>query len=465
MVSKKILSVAIAAAFSSQAFAAIDLTGGTNGVGSGAVVYAKEAITAAQVTNGFVQTTAAGTELNTIAALGFGVSAGSHAFIRIDLTNAKFKTTVVAADVTLPGKTVTTDYVVQVAQGGAAGDSYVILDVTAVTALTQAQTLQLALAGLQVSPTAPAAINFAHYSTSPNAVGQTGALATDSYTAISVANVLTPTVVAHNAVADVTVSPAFTKFVGTGTATESLGTVEFKLTAGSLTAVGASVTTLSQVANIADGQSSLTVAGDLSFTTDTDGVAAATAANLTIGGSASDTAATNVPSGKHSRFTTAGLAVNTPYTVSVTAESPINAGAYTLTTNLVGIANAAYGPTNASSALGSITRSGTTVQVPYITTYSDYNQRLVLVNRSNLDAPYSITFTPEAGVTATGKAAATGVLAKGKTLILKANDVVAITGGTRTAATVVVTAPDTTIDAATTSVNLSDNSTDTVNLH
>jgi hypothetical protein len=465
MVSKKILGVAIAAAFSSQAFAAIDLTLGTDGAGTGAVVYAKEAITQAQVTDGFVQVTAAGTELNTIAALGFGVSAGSHAFIRIDLTNAKFKTGVVAADVTLPTKTVTTDYVVQVAQGGAVGDSYVILDVTAVTALTQAQTLQLALAGLQVSPTAAASINFAHYSTSPNAVGQTGALATDSYSAISVANVLKPTVVADNAVADVTASPAFTKFVDSGTATDALGTVEFKLTTGSLTAVGASVTTLAQVANVADGQSSVTIAGDLSFTTDTDGVAAATAANLKVGGSNSDTAATNVPSGKHSRFTTAAFAVNTPYTVAITAESPINAGAYTLSTNLVGIANAAYGPQNVSSALGSITRSGTTVQVPYITTFGDYNQRLVLVNRSNLDAPYTITFTPEAGVTATGKAAATGTLAKGKTLILKSTDVVEIAGSTRTAATVVVTAPDTTIDAATTSVNLSDKSTDTVKLH
>jgi hypothetical protein len=464
MVSKKILGVAIAAAFSAPAFAAIDLTLGTNGAGAGAVVYAKETITTAQVVDGFVQLTAAGTELNTIAALGFGVSAGSHAFIRVDLTNAKFKTGVVAADVTLPGKTVTTDYVVQVAQGGAVGDSYVILDVTAVTALTQAQTLQLALAGLQVSPTAPATVGFAHYSTSPNAVGQTGALATDSYAAISVANVLTPTVVASNAVADVTAEPAFTEF-DNGSTTESLGTVEFKLATGSLTAVGATVNSLAQVANVADGQSSLTIAGDLSFTTDTDGVAADTAANLTIGGSASDVAATNVPSGKHSRFTTAGLAVNTPYTVSITAESPINAGAYTLSTNLVGIANAAYGPQNVSAALGSITRSGTTVQVPYITTFGDYNQRLVLVNRSNLDAPYTITFTPEAGVTATGKAAATGTLPKGKTVILKASDVVEITGSTRTAATVVITAPDTTIDAATTSINLSDKSTDTVNLH
>ncbi|WP_049631508.1 hypothetical protein [Cellvibrio sp. pealriver] len=463
MVSKKILGVAIAAAMSAPAFAVIDMTGGTGGAGAGAVVYAKEAITTGQVTDGMVQLTAAGTELNTVADLGFGVSAGSHAFVRFNLTNAKFKTAVVAADLTLPGQTVTTNYIVTVAQGGAVGDNYVIFDVTAVTAQTQTQDVQLALAGLQVSPTAATTISYAHYSTSPNAVGQTGALATDSYAGISVAEVLVPTVVATDRVADVTTTPAFTAFVNPASATAQLGTVEFKLTAGSLTAVGAPVTALNQVINVADGQSSMTVAGDLSFTTDAN--AAATAGNLTFGGSASDTAATNVPSGKHSRFTTAALAVNTAYAIAVTAKSAINAGAYSLSTNLVGIANAAYGPTNKTASLGTITRSGTTVQVPYVTTFGDYNQRLVLVNRSNLDAPYSITFTPEAGVTATAKAVASGTLAKGKTLILKATDVVEITGGSRTAATIVVTAPNTTIDAATTSVNLSDKSTDTVKLN
>ncbi len=460
MVSKKILGVAIAAVMSAPAFAVIDMSAGTGGVGAGAVVYAKESVTTAQVVSGMVQLTAAGTELNVRAATGFGVVSTTHAFIRFDLTNAKFKNQVVGGDLTAVTGTITGTPVV--AQGGAPGDTFVIFDVTS-GGLAQGDLLQLALTGLQVSPTAAATINYAHYSTSPNAVAQTGALATDSYAAISVAEVLVPTVVATDRVADVTTTPAFTAFVNPASATASLGTVEFKLTAGALTAVGTTVTALNQVINIADGQSSMTVAGDLSFTTDAN--AAATAGNLTFGGSASDTAATNVPSAKHSRFTTAGLAVNTAYSVAVTAKSAINAGVYTLSTNLVGIANAAYGPTNKTASLGTISRSGTTVQVPYVTTFGDYNQRLVLVNRSNLDAPYAITFTPEAGVTATAKAAATGTLAKGKTLILKATDVVEITGSTRTAATIVVTAPNTTIDAATTSVNLSDKSTDTVKLN
>jgi hypothetical protein len=122
MVSKKILGVAIAAAMSAPAFAVIDLTGGVGGAGSGAVTYAKESITSAQVTSGMVQVAAAGTELDVQVATGFGVTATTHAFVRFNLTNAKFKTAVVAGDLTAVSGTITT---VTVAQGGAAGDDYV----------------------------------------------------------------------------------------------------------------------------------------------------------------------------------------------------------------------------------------------------------------------------------------------------------------------------------------------------
>jgi hypothetical protein len=128
------------------------------------------------------------------------------------------------------------------------------------------------------------------------------------------------------------------------------------------------------------------------------------------------------------------------------------------------IATAAYGPSNVSGALGTVTREGTTIQVPYITTFADYNQRLVLVNRGASAVPYTISFTEEAGVTATAGSMATGTLAANETKIIKATDIVTLAGATRTAATVVVTAPSSTIDAATTSVNLSDKSTDTVKL-
>jgi hypothetical protein len=99
-----------------------------------------------------------------------------------------------------------------------------------------------------------------------------------------------------------------------------------------------------------------------------------------------------------------------------------------------------------------------------MTTFADYNQRLVLVNRGSADVTYAVTFTPETGVTATAGSAATGTLKANSTTIVKATDLVTITGSSRTAATVAIVSAAANIDAATTSVNLSDKSTDTVKL-
>lgn len=473
MVSKKILGVAIAAALSAPAFAVVDLTGGTNGAGSGAVLYAKESVLSSQVSNGLVQVTAAtpstygplvvgSAELDVEVATGFGVTATTHAFIRFNLTNAKFKNAVLASHLTAVSGTISN---VTVAQGGAVGDDYVILDVTS-GGLAQTDKLRLSLNGLQVSPTAAATISYAHYSTSPNAVGQSGALATDSYAFVSVANALTTTISKTDRVANVSTTPtAFTQFITPASAIASIGNIKFELAAGALSPVGAAVTTLAQVMDTAAGKSQVQItSGDLSFISGAN--AAATALNLTFGGVAADVATPGTNTASTGKLTQlSGLALaGAGNDVVLSATSAINAGTYTLAFTPTAITNAQYGAASATGSLGEITRSGTTIQVPYLTTYADYNQRLVLVNRGASSAPYSISFTKEAGVTAVAGTAATGTLAANETKIIKASDIVTLTGATRTAATVVITAPSTTIDAATTTVNLSDKSTDTVKL-
>ncbi len=480
MVSKKILGLAVAAAFSSQAFAAIDMTAGTNGAGTGAILVAKESVTTAQVVGGLVQFVNA-TALDTTFDLGFGTSAGSHAFIRIDLTGgAKFLTGVNAASLTLSGKANPADYTVSVGQGGAAGDTYVIFDVTAVTAMTQAQDVVLNLADLQLSPTAASGINVAHYSTSPAAVAgsatnTTGALATDSYAFATVAPALTTTIAATSNTADVNAATPFTLFTG-ATPTATLGNVKFTLADNAVDATGTAVNTLAQVIDVAAGKSKLAVSGDLSFIGLTD--AATTATKLTFGGVNADVAtpasskvSTGVLStlGAQAVGTTSVPGAGNNIVITANGTDVISAGSYSLTFTPVAIANAAYGATSASGALGDIKRNGATAQVPYLTTNTGLNQKLVLVNRGSNDTTYSITFTPEAGVTATAGAKATGTLAKGKTLVLKAADVVTLTGGTRTAATVVALAPAGVIDAATQTVvtdtaSVSYGSNDTVNL-
>ena len=62
---------------------------------------------------------------------------------------------------------------------------------------------------------------------------------------------------------------------------------------------------------------------------------------------------------------------------------------------------AGWPPNAGEHALGSITRDGTTVHIPYLTTFADYNQRIVVSNRGANEADYWITFRPEDGVMAT----------------------------------------------------------------
>lgn len=473
MVSKKILGVAIAAAFSSQAFAVIDLTGGTGGAGSGAVVYAKETITTAQVVSSMVQATAATTELNIQVAAGFGVVATNHVYVRFNLVNAKFLSAVTGGSLT--GLTANSVASASVSQGGAAGDDFVIFDITAGSAgLGQADKLQLALTNLQVSPTSPASVyytlfNLANASQAVAATGATttGSLANDNYAFASVANALTATISKTDRIADVNATTAFTTFVSPASATAALGKVNFTLTAGTLTAAGGAVTALNQLIDVADGKSALSVTGDLSYTVGAN--AAATAANLTFGAQVSNTAATNVASAKTDKFTTAAFAVNTDYNVSVTAVSAINAGAYSLTFTPTAITNAAYGAATTSGSLGTITRNGATIQVPYLTTNAGLNQKVVLVNRGSSDTTYSTSFTTENGVTAAAGSKASGTLKAKETLVIKAADLVTLTNGTRTAATITALAPASTIDAATQTVvtdsaSVSFGSNDTVNL-
>jgi hypothetical protein len=115
-----------------------------------------------------------------------------------------------------------------------------------------------------------------------------------------------------------------------------------------------------------------------------------------------------------------------------------------------------------TNTIGRIIFDTTTVEVPYLTTFSSYNQRLYIVNRGSRDALYTISYTTEGAATATPLAASTGTVPAGEVLALKATDIVELTGRTRTAATVEVEAVDADISVASQSVNLDDGSTDTV---
>jgi hypothetical protein len=127
--------------------------------------------------------------------------------------------------------------------------------------------------------------------------------------------------------------------------------------------------------------------------------------------------------------------------------------------------DSAYPPMDGEHALGSIVRDGTTVHIPYLTTYEGHNNRLILTNRGPTDARYEIMYMAEEGTMAEAGSLSEGTLTKNSvmTLDLKTGNVVTITGDTkRTAATVIVESQPMHIGVATVLVNMMDGNTDTV---
>ena len=131
-------------------------------------------------------------------------------------------------------------------------------------------------------------------------------------------------------------------------------------------------------------------------------------------------------------------------------------GNYMVTTKYTGIDNAAFPPSGGTYELGYIMRDGTTVRIPYLTQFADYNQRIVIVNRGG-QAFYSFDFTTEEdGAMVTPGAEAEGMLAAGATtyISLKFGDLVTIEGSpNRVSATLIIEAQERNIDVLVSQTN------------
>ena len=136
--------------------------------------------------------------------------------------------------------------------------------------------------------------------------------------------------------------------------------------------------------------------------------------------------------------------------------------AYTVTTEYAGLDDAAFPPEGKTHDLSPIDRDGTYFHIPYLTTHGSYNQRVVIVNRSDVAVDYEfVDFQAEAGNTASAGSMAIGSAASGQT-VLQSTKVIA--GVTRGSATLTVVAPPSTISAAIQQVNKSTGGVDTVYL-
>ena len=104
-----------------------------------------------------------------------------------------------------------------------------------------------------------------------------------------------------------------------------------------------------------------------------------------------------------------------------------------------GVTDAAFPPMGGTHDLAMIERDGATVHIPFLSLAAKFNHRILIRNHSSQDVDYNITFSPEAGTTATPGPMASGTVGGGELKVLSASEVVSLEGKSRTAAT--LTAP------------------------
>jgi len=376
MVSKKLLSAAIAAAFiSTPAFAQLDLDADT-----GAVKFAKEAVVDANEDGGMLTVSAAANNLDVTAEIGSGVSAANQIYVRFDLTNGAFVAPVVSGDLTVTGPVNAPS--VQVQSGGAAGQSFVIFQITADAdpvdgIIDQDDTLALAIAGLEISTSAGVTAKYTAYDTPASAVNQVAAnkLAEATYAnAITVVNALSTEFTAGTtATAEVAVD--FTEFLG-ASLSETLGSVEFVVDTDVLLPDSSVIADLTDVI---DSASDLVLAGDLSF------------GDFELDGCAIDADTGSLEDGGDCVVT--DFSINTAYDFSVTVDgdTTIIPGSYTASVDYVKLATGLFNPVDGSGTVGEINRNGTSVKVPFVNLNPAFNQKIIIINRGTNAVPLTIS--------------------------------------------------------------------------
>ena len=454
MLNKKILAASIAAAFTFNASAAVDLDLTTIVPAK----YAAETVAkATKTTKGSRIINDAATNLSVDAKIGFGFTKSTSFYVRYDLTGAVFATAKTAPDLGLGGSAGET---VTLSQGGGEDSTFVIFEVVDTTlAVASTQVLSLANADLALTGTGNATIQMRVFANAPDAVNETGSLVNKSGAFVTQAASITAAFAPASPVADV--ANGFTDFA-TSLTEGNLGSVTLTLATVLAADDGAPVI---RGDVIADASSTYVVTGDFS-TALTAGKGAVTLDTASNCGNAGTAMVVNAAGTTATLTGTAPLANTVPMFLCLKPDPAVAiaaTGAYSATLTAAAGTDGTLAPI--TGTLGSISRNGTTLEIPYLTTFADYNQRLIMTNNASTATTYSCTFTPEAGVTATAGTMASGSIAANTSVVVKATDLVTLAGGSRTAARCTLLSQSTNIDAATTIINLADKSTDTVTIN
>jgi len=454
---KKSLAIGLAAALgTSTALATFDLDSTTETGSSFALETLDSAAATTVGTASLPNVTNGASALDVVATIGIGIGDTEDVFIRYDITNGVFGAA--------PTLTIT-DAGTTIVQGGTAASAFVIFQVTATDDVPQTATTTMAAASYaSTSSASPTTVSMVVYETLTQATSQGDALVTKSAASgasmINYASGLTATIAAATSANVADVESGFTLFTG------AISTSLARIGSGSVAASGALDAGDGAAATLADmitaATSTVTISGDFSVATHSLGLSA------TAGTCATQTGLTANTDGDGATATTLTVLNATPnlcYEVDSGTDA-IPEGDYTVAIGYTSNSTTAVSPTtSASGTIGSVAHNGTTVQLPYLTTFTDYNQRLVMVNRGSSDAAYTVSaFQTEDGTTAAAGTDASGTIPAGGSTVVKVSDVVTLTGGTRSAGTVNIVAASGNISVATTQVNLSDGGTDTISL-
>jgi len=425
-----------------------------------------------RVTNSTNDATTVANHIATTGSIGVGLGIGEQVWIRYTLTGGAFDGVATLAMLSLNNG----DNPDLISEGGAAGSSTVVYQYTvAGTVIDQAEDLIFTPVNVGWDGVSALGVSVSTYERLSDATNSTNALTTKSGTILVGATGVR--VLNNPASVTAEVASLFTAFNAAGTVVAAdLGSISIDsstvaaaapVTAGTFAvdSLTGDVFAVDDAVTIAGATSLTTITGDFSFgtfTTSVNACVAATGAISVAAGTlnAAKTTAT-VPSSLFSAIGAVGNHGSLCMTADGTETIPV-AAAYTASIALAPVAARAQAQAVRTATFGAIKHNGTTVQLPYLTTFEGYNQRLVIVNRGTTDATYSVTFTPETGSTATAGTAATGTVAAGSTSSIKVTDIVTMTGKTRTAGAIVIVAPTTSLSVATNQVTLADGSTDTV---
>lgn len=382
--------------------------------------------------------------------IGWGVAAGNHLYIRVNLTNGQFATALTGIDFT----TVPANAGAVLSVGGTAGSTSVVYDVTGpYTIGVGGSTFLLApvaAAALRyVNPAQPITATVKFYTDSTLAATDGTALATLTGTYAVASSALTTTFIPDTSVATVV---SDYKLFGAN-AVAALG-------AGKVAHLGQMTTTLAApplltpaggavgAANLATN-STLVLNGLFSAVGTTGSISATVGAYCNAG---------LVPGALNADKTTAtftGLGTaalagvwQLCFTADGVTEIPVQTVAGTLT--FTGQVPPAVIPA-VTGTVGAITHDGTRLVAPLVQVPPTASPtRLVLNNTNAVDYPYTVTALTEEGVTATLTGAAkSGTLKAGQTTVIDLGGLITVTGGTsgalRTGLKVTSTAPVDTI--------------------